>query len=72
MALHAGNRDPTPHAGAVVLEVLGQALLAQRANEVVDWRSGTDRHATPRALSGGSKVVALGLIGQRGLLVLQC
>jgi 1,4-dihydroxy-2-naphthoate octaprenyltransferase len=50
--------------------VLIQGLVAHTTNEVVDWRSGTDRHAAPRVLSGGSKVVVLGLIGQRGMLVL--
>jgi 1,4-dihydroxy-2-naphthoate octaprenyltransferase len=53
-----------------VLGVLIQGLVAHCTNEVVDWRSGTDRHAAPRVLSGGSKVVVLGLIGQRGMLVL--
>jgi hypothetical protein len=53
-----------------VLGVLIQGLVAQCTNESVDWRSGSDRHETPRVLSGGSKVVVLGLIGQRGMLVL--
>ncbi len=70
LAFHAGHRSLPLYAGALVLGVLIQGLVAHCTNEVVDWRSGTDRHDTPRVLSGGSKVVVLGLIGQRGMLVL--
>jgi 1,4-dihydroxy-2-naphthoate octaprenyltransferase len=70
LAFRAGHRSLALYAGALVLGVLIQGLLAHCTNEVVDWRSGTDRHETPRVLSGGSKVVVLGLIGQRGMLVL--
>jgi 1,4-dihydroxy-2-naphthoate octaprenyltransferase len=70
LAFHAGHRDLALYAGALVLGVLIQGLVAHCTNELVDWRSGTDRHAAPRVLSGGSKVVVLGLIGQRGMLVL--
>jgi 1,4-dihydroxy-2-naphthoate octaprenyltransferase len=70
LAFHAGHRNLALYAGALVLGVLIQGLVAHCTNELVDWRSGTDRHETPRVLSGGSKVVVLGLIGQRGMLVL--
>jgi 1,4-dihydroxy-2-naphthoate polyprenyltransferase len=48
--------------GAVALGVLIQGLLAHSVNEVEDWRSGTDRHASPRIISGGSKVILAGLL----------
>lgn len=70
LAFRDGHRDLALYAGALVLGVLIQGLVAHCTNEVVDWRSGTDRHDAPRVLSGGSKVVVLGLIGQRGMLVL--
>ena len=70
LAFRDGHRNLALYAGALVLGVLIQGLVAHCTNEVVDWRSGTDAHAAPRVLSGGSKVVVLGLIGQRGMLVL--
>jgi 1,4-dihydroxy-2-naphthoate octaprenyltransferase len=70
LAFRDGHRSLALYAGALVLGVLIQGLVAHCTNEVVDWRSGTDAHATPRVLSGGSKVVVLGLIGPRGMLVL--
>ncbi len=48
--------------GAVALGVLIQGLLAHTVNEIEDWRSGTDRHDSPRFISGGSKVIAAGLL----------
>ena len=53
--------------GAVALGVLIQGLLAHSVNEVEDWRSGTDRHASPRVISGGSKVIVAGLLPPRAL-----
>jgi 1,4-dihydroxy-2-naphthoate polyprenyltransferase len=53
--------------GAVTLGVLIQGLLAHSVNEVEDWRSGTDRHSSPRIISGGSKVIVAGLLSQRAL-----
>ena len=53
--------------GAVTLGVLIQGLLAHSVNEVEDWRSGTDRHASPRVISGGSKVIVAGLLSPRAL-----
>ena len=56
--------------GAICLGVLIQGLLAHTVNEVEDWRSGTDRHPSPRMISGGSKVIVTGLITTRGLRIL--
>lgn len=58
-ALHAGS-----YVGAVVLGALIQGLLAHTVNEIHDWRSGTDRHPSPRVISGGSKVIRNGLLTQ--------
>lgn len=55
------------YVGAVALGVLIQGLLAHTVNEVEDWRSGTDRHASPRVISGGSKVIVAGLLQPRAL-----
>ncbi|HEY0388223.1 MAG TPA: prenyltransferase [Gaiellales bacterium] len=56
--------------GAVALGVLIQGVLAHTVNELEDWRSGTDRHASPRVISGGSKVLVAGLLTQRALRLL--
>jgi 1,4-dihydroxy-2-naphthoate octaprenyltransferase len=53
--------------GAVALGVLIQGLLAHCVNELVDWRSGTDRYPAPRVISGGSKVLVAGLLSERGM-----
>jgi 1,4-dihydroxy-2-naphthoate octaprenyltransferase len=53
--------------GAVALGVLIQGLLAHTVNEVADWHSGTDTHASPRLISGGSKVIVAGLLSPRAL-----
>jgi 1,4-dihydroxy-2-naphthoate octaprenyltransferase len=68
-ALAARTRDVKAgyYVGAVVLGVLIQGLLAHCVNEIADWRSGTDRHPSPRTISGGSKVIAAGLLGERAL-----
>jgi 1,4-dihydroxy-2-naphthoate octaprenyltransferase len=54
---------------AVAVGVLLQGLVAHSVNEVADWRSGTDRDPSPRVISGGSKVIASGLLGPRELKV---
>lgn len=54
---------------AVAVGVLLQGLVAHCVNEVVDWRSGTDGDPSPRVISGGSKVIASGLLGPRALVV---
>jgi 1,4-dihydroxy-2-naphthoate polyprenyltransferase len=56
--------------GAVALGVLIQGVLAHTVNEIEDWRSGTDRHDSPRVISGGSKVLVAGLLTPRGLKLL--
>jgi 1,4-dihydroxy-2-naphthoate polyprenyltransferase len=52
---------------AVAVGLLLQGLVAHCVNEIADWRSGTDRDPAPRAISGGSKVVASGLLSPREL-----
>ncbi len=52
---------------AVAIGVLLQGLVAHSVNEISDWRSGTDRDPSPRVISGGSKVIASGLLGPRAL-----
>jgi 1,4-dihydroxy-2-naphthoate octaprenyltransferase len=56
--------------GAVALGVLIQGVLAHTVNEIEDWRSGTDRHDSPRIISGGSKVLVAGLLTPRALKML--
>src|SRR6266536_3513093 len=53
---------------AMAVGLLLQGLVAHGVNEIVDWRSGTDRDPAPRTISGGSKVLASGLLTQRELL----
>lgn len=62
-----GPRRVAGYLVAVTVGVLLQGLVAHCVNEIVDWRSGTDRHPAPRAISGGSKVIASGLLGVRAL-----
>jgi 1,4-dihydroxy-2-naphthoate polyprenyltransferase len=68
LAAHGRDLRVWYYVGAVVLGALIQGLLAHCVNEVADWRSGTDRHPSPRIISGGSKVIVAGLMGERGLL----
>jgi 1,4-dihydroxy-2-naphthoate polyprenyltransferase len=67
LASRTRELDAWYYLGAVALGVLIQGLLAHCVNEVADWRSGTDRHPSPRMISGGSKVIAAGLLGERAL-----
>ncbi len=67
LAAHGRDLDVWFYLGAVALGVLIQGLLAHSVNEVEDWRSGTDRHASPRVISGGSKVIVAGLLSPRAL-----
>lgn len=62
-----GTFDVTSLAVAMALAGLVQGWVTHSINEIYDWRSGTDRDGRPRALSGGSKVRNLGLLGERGL-----
>ncbi len=62
-----GTFDPWLLAVAMALAGLVQGWVTHTINEIYDWRSGTDRDPRPRALSGGSKVRNLGLLGERDL-----
>jgi len=63
----AGGISVPGYLAAVAVGVLLQGLVAHCVNEVADWRSGTDRDPSPRVISGGSKVIASGLLGPRAL-----
>lgn len=62
-----GVFDPWRFAIALALGGLIQGWSTHAINEIYDWRSGTDRLGGPRALSGGSKVLTLGLLDERDL-----
>ncbi len=62
-----GAFNPWYLAEAMALAGLVQGWVTHSVNEIFDWRSGTDRDPRPRALSGGSKVRNLGLLGERDL-----
>jgi 1,4-dihydroxy-2-naphthoate polyprenyltransferase len=62
-----GEVSVTGYLVAVAIGVLLQGLVAHSVNEISDWRSGTDRDPSPRVISGGSKVIASGLLGPRAL-----
>jgi len=62
-----GTFDPGLLAVALGLAGLVQGWVTHAINEIYDWRSGTDRDPKPRALSGGSKVLNLRLLGERDL-----
>ena len=69
LAATDGSLQVWYYVGAVLLGALIQGLLAHSVNEIADWRSGTDRHPSPRVISGGSKVIAAGLMGEGALRV---
>jgi 1,4-dihydroxy-2-naphthoate octaprenyltransferase len=52
---------------ALAVGLLLQGLVAHSVNEIMDWRSGTDRDPAARVISGGSKVIASGLLTVREL-----
>ncbi len=62
-----GTFNPWLLGVALALSGLVQGWVTHSVNEIYDWRSGTDRDARPRALSGGSKVRNLGLLTERDL-----
>ena len=68
LAAHGRDLEVWYYVGAVLLGALIQGLLAHSVNEIADWRSGTDRHPSPRMISGGSKVILSGLMGERALM----
>lgn len=65
-----GDISVAGYLAAVTVGVLLQGLVAHSVNEIADWRSGTDRDPSPRVISGGSKVIASGLLGPRALAVI--
>jgi 1,4-dihydroxy-2-naphthoate octaprenyltransferase len=68
LAWHDGGGVSVPgYLAAVAVGVLLQGLVAHCVNEIADWRSGTDQDPSPRVISGGSKVIASGLLGAREL-----
>ena len=66
-AWERGTFDVTWLVVSMALAGLVQGWVTHSVNEIYDWRSGTDRDAQPRALSGGSKVRNLSLLGERDL-----
>ncbi len=50
---------------SMALAGLVQGWVTHAVNDIFDSRSGTDGHGSPRALSGGSKVLPLRLLGER-------
>ena len=70
LAWHDAGAVSVPgYLAAVAVGVLLQGLVAHSVNEIADWRSGTDRDPSPRVISGGSKVIASGLLRPRELAV---
>ena len=65
-----GSVSVPGYLAAVSVGLLLQGLVAHCVNEIADWRSGTDRDPAPRVISGGSKVIASGLLGPRALAVI--
>src|SRR5438309_6311091 len=68
--LDGGRLGPLWFLVAMALAGLVQGWETHAINEIFDWRSGTDRDGSPRALSGGSKVRNLGLLGERDLWII--
>lgn len=68
----AAGAPPDPAALLLSLSLAGliQGWTTHAVNEIYDWRSGTDRDPSPRALSGGSKVRNRGLLDERELWTL--
>src|SRR5438046_4164549 len=63
-AADLGGFDLLWFAVALGLGGLIQGWATHAINEIYDWRSGTDRIDGPRALSGGSHVRNLSLLGE--------
>ncbi len=71
LAVHdGGSLNVAGYLVAVAVGVLLQGCVAHTVNELADWRSGTDRDPAPRTISGGSKVIAAGLLSERELAAL--
>jgi len=65
--MDTGRLDAAWFGVALALGLLIQGYTTHSVNEIYDWRSGTDRHVSARALSGGSKVLNMGLLDERAL-----
>ena len=52
---------------ALLIGVLIQGYETHAVNEIFDWRSGTDQDASPRVLSGGSRVLTARLLEEKHL-----
>lgn len=65
--LETGRFDAVWFLAALFLATMVQGFVTHSLNEIYDWRSGTDRHASPRVLSGGSKVLNARLLTERDL-----
>src|SRR6266705_5135096 len=63
----SGSLNPLWFVFALGLGALIQGWETHAINEIYDWRSGTDQADGGRALSGGSHVRNLGLLGERDL-----
>lgn len=63
----SGSLDWGLFLATLTIAMLVQGFETHAVNEVYDWRSGTDRAAVPRVLSGGSKVLNRSLLTIRDL-----
>lgn len=70
LAARDGAMNWTILAASAVVAMLIHGVIAHTANDIVDWESGTDTHPSPRVLSGGSKVIGLGLLTPTQLRVM--
>lgn len=68
--LETGSFSVLWFAVSLALAGLVQGWSTHAINEIYDWRSGTDGDPQARALSGGSKVIRLGLLNERDLWIL--
>ena len=70
LAARDGSMNWAILAASAVVAMLIHGVIAHTANDIVDWESGTDTHPSPRVLSGGSKVIGLGLLTPAQLRVM--
>lgn len=64
-----GSLDWGLYLATLAVAMLVQGFETHAINEIFDWKSGTDRAAVPRVLSGGSKVLNRSLLGVRDLWI---
>lgn len=70
IAWRGGGGSVPGYLVALLEGLLLQGLVAHTVNEIADWQSGTDQDPAPRVISGGSKVVASGLLTLKELKVI--